>query len=184
MQLIQVTLEDVLSARERRAEKQRQILSKYPVPLISFMVNIPGAYKDTPLSRMVFEEGLAVILKESSRKRLVPIYQEANYYFTGPEAYLAVDWGAIDLKRATVAIEDFHPLGRLFDIDVIAGNQDVLSRVQIGKTRRKCLICNEDAAACGRSGRHSVEELLRKVRAIAEEYFQPSSQGNRFINLA
>ena len=65
----------------------------------------------------------------------------------------------------TVAIEESSQLGRLFDIDIIDINFEKLSR----KSFRKCLICEEQAQECGRSRKHSVEELQNKVEEILKK---------------
>ena len=166
-----VTLEEVLAARDRRAEKQRRIIREYSTPLLSFMVNTPGAYKDTLLSRLVFEEGIAAILRELHQNSLKPIYREINYCPTGAEAYLAVNSDELDLKRITVQIENHHPLGRLFDIDLIKSDLNPASRIEIGESPRKCLLCNENAFACARSQRHSLTELTKKIESLISGYF-------------
>ena len=38
----EVTLQEMLDARDRRAEAQRQLLERHARPLISFTMNIPG----------------------------------------------------------------------------------------------------------------------------------------------
>jgi len=45
MQLRQVEISDILSARDERAEKQRSMLEKYNRPLVSFTLNIAGSIK-------------------------------------------------------------------------------------------------------------------------------------------
>ena len=47
-------------------------------------------------------------------------------------------------------------------MDVIDINFEKLSR----KSFRKCLICEEQAQECGRSRKHSIEELQNKVEEI------------------
>ena len=49
-------------------------------------------------------------------------------------------------------------------MDVIDVNFEKLSR----KSFRKCLICEEQAQECGRSRKHSIEELQEKVEEILE----------------
>ncbi len=68
------------------------------------------------------------------------------------------------IKNITIAIEESSQLGRLFDIDVIDVNFEKLSR----KSFRKCLICEKQAQECGRSRKHSIEELQNKVEEILE----------------
>ena len=47
-------------------------------------------------------------------------------------------------------------------MDVIDVNFEKLSR----KSFRKCLICEEQAQECGRSRKHSIEELQEKVEEV------------------
>ena len=53
----QVTLSQMLIARERRAQRQRELLEKYRASLISFTMNIAGPFKDTLLVRQGFALG-------------------------------------------------------------------------------------------------------------------------------
>ena len=69
------------------------------------------------------------------------------------------------IKNITVAIEESCELGRLFDIDVIDISFEKLSR----KSFRKCLICEAQAQECGRSRKHSVEELQNRVEEILKK---------------
>ena len=45
----EVTLAEVLEARENRVWHQNALLEKYGVPVISFTLNIAGPVKDSPL---------------------------------------------------------------------------------------------------------------------------------------
>ncbi len=74
------------------------------------------------------------------------------------------------VKKITVDLEENHPLGRLFDIDVYDADGAAVSRQELGVPGRKCLICHEDAKACGRSRTHSVEELQRRVYEIIRSW--------------
>lgn len=167
-----ITLGELLAARELRAAKQQAYVRQYAVPLISFMVNIPGPYKDTPLSTRIFEEGLRALDEELATRKIPQIYKEVGYYVTGAEGFIAVDYDALDLKKMLVAIEETHPLGRLFDFDVIGIHLEPLSRDSIGIAKRKCLLCDEEAHACSRSRSHSLEELTQKIQSMVDAYVQ------------
>ncbi len=167
-----ISLEELLAAREIRAAKQHALIRQYAVPLVSFMVNIPGPYKDTPLTARIFSEGLKALFEEIESRNISQVYREVCSYSTGAEAFIAVDYAATDLKTMVVAIEETHPLGRLFDFDVIGISMKHLSRDSIGIPTRKCLLCNEDAHACGRSRNHSLLELEQKIQAMADAYFR------------
>ena len=51
----EVTLSEVLAAREQRAEAQWKLLKQYERPVLSFTMNIPGPVKDSALIRRGFE---------------------------------------------------------------------------------------------------------------------------------
>lgn len=53
----EVTLAEVLEARENRVWHQNALLEKYGVPVISFTLNIAGPVKDSPLIRRSFRAG-------------------------------------------------------------------------------------------------------------------------------
>ena len=57
----EVTLQEILDARERRAEAQRRLSKQLACPLISFTMNIPGPVKDSPMIRRAFDEGLRML---------------------------------------------------------------------------------------------------------------------------
>jgi holo-ACP synthase len=166
-----VTLEEILTARDRRCGKQRELIDRYSVPLISYMVNMPGAVKSVPLIIMVFNEGLDVLKRRLEDSGSELLCEEINYFDTGSEAFVSVDIDEITLKKIAVQIEESHPLGRIFDFDVFGRDGRPLSREMLGFPKRKCLLCNEDAHACGRSKRHSFDELTDHIRVISENYF-------------
>jgi holo-ACP synthase len=166
-----VTLEAVLTARDRRNAKQMEIIDHYSAPLVSYMVNMPGAVKNMPLSIRVFDEGLFLLLQELENSGMPLTYKEINYYDTGAEAFLSVAGDETVLKRAMVKIEESHCMGRLFDFDVIGRDGCPVSREMLGFPKRKCLLCDDDAHACGRSRKHSIDALTGKIRQMAENYF-------------
>ena len=161
------TREQILLSREKRAHCQQEWLEKYHVPLVSFTLNIPGQVKQTSLYDRVHEEGLAALLDAITvidyQKKALP---------TGSEAIIAVPMDAFMLKKYTVALEENHPLGRLFDMDVLYSNGCVVSRSQLQLPSRRCLLCNEDAKICGRSQAHSIEDLVSQIEDKANEYFK------------
>lgn len=159
-----VTLEEILANREARAKRQQALLAAYALPLVSFTVNMPGPVKDNDASRAIFRQGLEALKKcceSHGWKRMALEEHSAN---TGPEALCSVDCDAGDLKTALVALEDEHPLGRLFDLDVLRPSGEHLSRRDLGAAMRRCLICERPAAECARSRAHSLDELLRAIQ--------------------
>lgn len=165
------TLEELLAARERRDTKQKALIRKFSLPLVSFMVNMPGPNKNTMLTKRIFTEGFKVFFEVMNSKDIPQVYREVNFLPAGAEGYIVVDCCETDLKGMTVAIEETHPLGRLFDFDVIGIHSNHLSRDTLEIPKRKCLLCDEAAHACGRSRKHSLIELQHKIQRMADAYF-------------
>jgi holo-ACP synthase len=92
---------------------------------------------------------------------------------TGPEALLVVDAGALELKQAMTRLEEEHALGRLWDLDVIDPRLGAISRKALGVPARRCLLCDEEAHACGRSRSHSLQELQNAIEEIIHGYSEP-----------
>lgn len=166
----EITLEQLLKARDERAEKQKKLIGKYDSPLISFTVNMPGAHKKTPVSGSIFREGYAALVRRLEESGMEPVYRETNSPVTGSEAYVVVYADAGALKELAIQIENQHPLGRLFDFDVIGRDGFSISREVLGYPKRKCLLCEEDAHACARSKRHPLEEIEKKIKDMTETY--------------
>lgn len=165
-----VTLEDVLHARDKRVARQRHALACYRVPLISLTLVVPGPIKNSPVWQRVAEYARAAIAACCEREQWVGVWEKTTDARTGAEWMAAVCAPAKQLKQAMLLLEDNHPLGRLWDIDVIDCDGTVISRSALGKASRQCLICNEDAHLCARARRHEPELLLEEIAQRIERY--------------
>ena len=167
---MEVSLSQMLEAREQRAFRQMRLIRTYGLPVISFSMNIPGPVKDSPLIRRGFEAGLLALdhslPKNSVRER--QIVREV----TGCEAIYAVDLEPVAVKRITTAIEDGHALGRLFDMDVIGPDFEKLDRELVGGKSRDCIVCGAPGRSCASRRLHTVEQLQQKVREILTDWFR------------
>ena len=190
----QLTLMDLLDARENRVYHQKELLNKYPgAVLISMTLNIPGPVKDSPRYRKALEAGLhrlktILIDRCGSECNFTILHEEFRPLVTGPEAYLvaqgdaasdtadsenlAQETPALDIKKAAVSVEEGSALGRLFDMDVLIPGENFprsISRSQLGAAPRRCLLCDEDAKACARSRAHTMDQLLQKINEILSD---------------
>lgn len=165
-----VTLEEMLEAREARAVTQRRLL-EYGSALISFTQNIPGEYKRYPLVERSFWEGMARIGEELDRRNLPLLHREERISHTGCEGFWAVDAPPAEVKRLMADLEDSHPLGRLWDMDVLAPDGSILHGEELGRPERTCLICGGPVWACSRSRTHSAGDLALRAVQIMEDFF-------------
>lgn len=82
-----------------------------------------------------------------------------------------MDAEARELKAAMIAIEDTHPLGRLFDIDVLCLDSMSLKGALQGRPERECLICGKPVWACARNRAHSAEDIAFRAYFLLREFF-------------
>ena len=155
----QVTLQEMLEARERRAFRQQELLAAHRAPLISFTMNIAGPVKDSPLIREGFELGLSLLRKRLAAAKIPVLHFEEIRAAAGNEAFYVLDAPLLRIKEITCDLEDGSSLGRLFDMDVIAVDGRKADRSELGLGPRPCLICGGPARECARSRTHTVAEL-------------------------
>ena len=167
----EVTLSEVLAAREARALRQRELLEAHSLPVISFCMNIAGPVKNGPAIRRGFQEGLLRLTEALRGARMRIMYSERIDAPTGCEALLAVRGDAWAVKRLCVDLEDEDALGRLFDLDVLAPDGGKLDREQLDMPPRPCLICGQAGKGCASRRVHSFEELQVKTGQILRDYF-------------
>ena len=160
-----------------RQEKQVRLLKQTAAGcLLCLTLNIPGPIKTFPLALDAFDEGLSEILSCLSSDSL--LHSEQSKPVTGPEAYLLLkqsqDTGLMcrRLKKRMSDIEEHHPLGRLFNIDVFGIDGQRLSRSELGLPPRSCLICGEPAVSCIQGKQHSKELLSWRTAQLLNDYFR------------
>jgi len=172
----EITTNEICRTRDLRIEKLQYYFTKetdeiIPEGLILFSLNIPGSIKDTPLYRKIFNSGLRAIQSVFSDQKIIYKLSEINIPSsgTGPEGYISINMSDLKkIKLITSDIEENHPLGRVFDIDIFDRN---LEQVKSGREMRKCFICDRPAFECARSRRHSIDDIIVNIKISAEKYF-------------
>lgn len=163
-----ITLDMLLASRENRWATQRRLIQENPgLALVCLTVIMPGTVKRNSHSLIVAHAAMKEIIK-CFGDRIVK--QEEKDLETGFEAFFLIQMSLLECKRMACDIEDTHPLGRLFDIDVIDADVSPVPRAAIGKEGRKCLLCEQEARYCMRNHTHSREELQRKIQQMIEAY--------------
>lgn len=165
----EITLPQMLAARDARALRQQVLLGQYRCPVISFTMNIAGPVKYTPLIRRGFALGCRLLRQRLAAEKIPVLFAETICEPTGCEARVAADADAAALKALTAELEDASPVGRLFDMDVLSADGVPVSRAALGRPERRCLCCGGPAKACARSRTHSVAELQAAANALLTE---------------
>ncbi|MDO4191498.1 MAG: citrate lyase holo-[acyl-carrier protein] synthase [Bacteroidales bacterium] len=162
-----VTLNELLISRDQRRAKQQQLIDKYQLTVVCLTIVMPGSEKlnqTTSYVANVAHECLLEVFKPYLK------YNDFQELTTGPEGFYVVNLRALDAKQMTTEIEDTHPLGRLFDIDVLQSNLVPIMREEIGKESRHCLVCGEKSVDCIRNKRHSLDEVMARINQIVDSY--------------
>lgn len=165
---MEVSLMEMLDARERRAQRQMLLLGQYGKPLICFTMNIAGPVKNSPLIRRGFDMGRRLLEQQLMVAKGKILHFEQIHEKTGNEAIYVLECGALTAKRAAVTVEDHTEAGRLFDMDVLRPDGSKVERQELCLDSRKCLICGSMAQTCARSRAHTVEQLRERTETLLE----------------
>lgn len=121
-------LQAQLRAKDQRVARQQAWLQRYQQPVISLTLVTPGPLKN----RARYQNVMGVALRSADhelRKNHCPVTHRAVYFaMTGPEAIWSVAHPAAEIKALLTTLEQSHPLGRLWDFDVIGPQAGLISR--------------------------------------------------------
>ena len=151
----EITLTDILTAREERVAIQNALLAEYRVPVISFTMNMAGPVKVTALSHRAFLWGLEQLRLGFLQNRMAVKKEYSRSIPTGDEGYFAIDAPAERVKALCVEIEEANRMGRFFDMDVIGTDGNKLER----GAERSCIVCGKPGRDCASRRLHTVAEL-------------------------
>lgn len=164
-----VSQQTLLQGRTDRARRQLALLRGPCACLVSFTLNIPGEVKQFPLARAALDVGLDLLRAQFSTHilQLQVVHPDA-----GSEGLLTLSLPPEVVKAQTVALEENHPLGRLFDLDVLGADGVPLARAALGLPPRRCLLCDRPAKLCARGRTHAIEPLRHRTGQLLNDFFR------------
>ena len=166
-----VTSVELRAARDRRVLKKWELLTPGgDICLVEFSLNIAGAVKTFPFARAAFREEVRELSDRLSRFSVLKteVYEKN----TGNCAFFLLKSQAIQVKKFLVSIEESHPLGRLFNLDVCGPDGISVKRHDLGLLPRTCLVCGEDAHVCAEKKSHSMELIQWQTAKLFHEFFR------------
>lgn len=166
-----VSLEAWLAAKECRAARQADWLRRYQQPIISLTLVTPGTVKNSLRYRNTMGVALQMCDQLLWENRWPVRDRQVLWLPTWPEAMWSVAHNAPEIKAHCVALEQSHPLGRLWDLDVICPQDGHVGRLSLGLHMRRCLVCDEPAHVCSRSRKHPVGQVVGGVEKIINDWF-------------
>lgn len=170
-----ITLHELLTSRDARHAMQTKLLAEHSgKTLVCLTVVMPGNVKRNHQSLCAAHAAVEAMreafhLNDMSDAEREAVLTERDLN-TGYEAYLVTPLPLLEAKRIAVTIEDTHPLGRLFDIDVINTDGIPVARNDIGEKPRRCLVCEHEARYCMRMRWHTQEEIWTKINEMVDLY--------------
>lgn len=163
-----ITLNELLASRDARHATQQKLLAEHSgKTLVCLTVVMPGSVKRNHQSLTAAHAAVEAMRKAFGQKQFLELDLETGY-----EAYLITPMPLLEAKRIAVNIEDTHPLGRLFDIDIINADGVPVSRDAIGEKPRRCLVCDHEARYCMRMRWHTQEEIWAKINEMVDSYVE------------
>ena len=166
-----VTSVELRAARDRRVLKKWELLTPGgEICLVEFSLNIAGAVKTFPFARAAFREEVRELSDRLSRFSVLKteVYEKN----TGDCAFFLLKSQAIQVKKFLVSIEESHPLGRLFNLDVCGPDGISVKRHDLGLLPRTCLVCGEAAHVCAEKKSHSMELIQWQTAKLFLEFFR------------
>lgn len=148
-------LEVVLQHREIKAKAIQHLAKEYGSSVIGIRINIPGESKKEPWAFKLYQSALEAVTGALNASGTVFVTKK----LVGHYEYLALIVAKEELtklKDLCVYIEETHPMGRCFDLDVYMPDGTPLSR---GDQKRKCFLCDAPAHECARSKAHDTNSL-------------------------
>ena len=184
-----ITLEQMLAARDRRVEIQNDMLARGGQAggdfcLACLTLNIAGDVKRSPMIRMLFDRGLAEFDKLG-----LPVRENLEIdEDTGCEAFWLIEGNAEEVKGLLERVEEDENIiaARLFDFDVMksgganggsggayenAAVDGSFAPIKLSRSGgRKCLLCESPAAECSRSRRHGLDAVKAETARLLSEF--------------
>ncbi|MNG89634.1 Apo-citrate lyase phosphoribosyl-dephospho-CoA transferase [compost metagenome] len=164
-----VSLPELLTSRDCRQARQQAWLARHQSTLLVLTLVVPGARKDSALTRNIFNLGWQALQQLRREQGWRCLQAETLALATGCEGFLALQADARRVKDCAMQLEVQQPIGRLWDIDVLDAQGRILSRRDLGLAERRCLLCGQPAKVCARQRRHGSEQLLQQMERMLND---------------
>lgn len=168
------TSEELLDAREKRADLIEKLLKQYKTPLLVMRVNYPGLKKTNDVTAKIIQAMSALICTVLEDK---VCFKSLRQGAEGPIFLAAVEEDVLALKRVAIDLEEKHALGRCVDLDVYDCSGHSISRQELGFLRRTCYLCEDYAHHCVRTRRHSECEVIDYIEKLFRDYRNSEDSG-------
>ncbi|TWP30084.1 triphosphoribosyl-dephospho-CoA synthase CitG [Apibacter muscae] len=166
------SLMEVLNSREKKQFLQQECLKKYSCSLLSISLISPGGVKKNLLQEYLFFRALETVDSYLLEEKITIHERLIKDEDTGLYALISLDEDPMELKLRMIKLEESLPLARLWDLDVLDKQGNIISRKQTQQAElRKCLLCEQKAKICARKRLHSIDEIYKRIQQLVIEDF-------------
>lgn len=153
-------MNDILDARELRANIRQMWLNQGTESLIQVKANIPGDHKNIAEAYIIvrfFEYQISTIFQIIKKER----FESSD----GPYTFISIkEVNPLEIKQKLISLEDSFPLGRLADLDLWTHPNHLWSRSHLKISPRICYLCDDLAHHCTRSEKHTLSEKMQFIK--------------------
>lgn len=160
-------ISNMLDDREARWRAAIDLAARWSKPIIVGTVVMPGPDKSGETAAAIFAELTAALGSRATDCKWLVHHSEIRRGASGPGIMLVVSEGdPLAVKAQVVELEETHPVGRLFDLDVYDLEGRPVSRQDLDIAPRSCLVCGGDVQECRRAGKHTLLELQSVIERM------------------
>ncbi|NEZ48614.1 citX protein [Clostridium botulinum] len=163
---------------QERIKLQDRLIKKYNMPLVSISFNCLTELK---MNNTVFDivQTIEGIVSDMFSPYIFFILSRETS--EGYNSIFIINRNALDIKKIGSQIEENHVLGKCINIDVFNKDSKKVSRIDLGKLKRKCYLCNCDVEKCINNRKHSQEEMIRYACKKYKQYVDECMQKKNLI---
>lgn len=165
-----MNLNEILNAREARWNLKRALARDEKSCVVSLTMRMPQELRLTGDAEKALEKAAEETLEVLKNEFCLTSFKGRFTSPDGPYALIAVSADGVQIKKRLVRLEEESRLGDLIDIDVMTQEGDEISRLSVGGSPRKCLVCEKnDARVCAANRTHPRQITIETFQNILSE---------------
>ncbi|KEH92075.1 citX protein [Clostridium novyi A str. GD211209] len=152
---------------KERINLQDKLIKKYNMPLVSISFNCLTELK---MNNTIFDivQTIGGIVSDMFSPYIYFILSRETS--EGYNSIFIINRNALEIKKIALQIEENHLLGKCINIDVFNKDTKKISRIDIGKLKRRCYLCNGDAEKCIKNKKHSQKDMVKYAYDKYKQY--------------
>lgn len=163
---------------KERIKLQDKLIKKYNMPLVSIGFNCLTELKMTNVIFNIVRTIEEIVSDIFSPYIFFILSRETS---EGYNSIFIINKNALDIKKVALQIEETHVLGKCINIDVFNKDTKKISRIDLGKLKRKCYLCNYDVEKCIKNKKHSQQEMIKYAYNKYKQYVDECMENKNLI---